>query len=1009
MVASKSAKVVKLSYPERVLGAFSQIQREHKRHAVHSLTLRAQVKKTAQARKDQLGPHWSSFVSKAVQKLEKEGILAASSSAAGSLILTDHGKQVIASARRVLSIPPHAALSSEEEESVWRQVIQQTIGRGIKRPRRSSFLSRDDDDDYEGEGQLSLVIPSRPKRVRLSLRDASPANESTVSMSHDELESRPNTSRRTHEGTGARPGSPLTDLEDENDETVLNRDQTETGTTRIRRGRGRTGTQALNEARETSPARFPTPVTTFGYNTSSPTAPGSALPTRSRPAQGVTGPQSGSFISNLSQQPTPTPSTHRTGPDDEDPPDFEDEAQSEYNHSNPPSTPDHSLAASRDDLPLIEEPSIAEKVADLERQLGSRKWDLERLQAKYAHLQDNYLTLEDNLIDRDTHISTLQDNVVVLEKRTAENTSTIERQTFSLSELQAAKDKMETSFLARVKELEQTIQTKDADVFVLKTEKQKYLHELSDAREALSRTELRFAAQASQVATAENQAAALRSTLEAAAAELESQKTSQIRIFAEKEILQAEFAAQKHLVDGLEEEKTVHLERISHLEGTLDALKATNNTVSEALSSATTEGLSVSEKLKALESNNESLLAQLSVAQGEKSALEVALETSEASVVSLAFQTEGLQDALSQENARVAEHSASLSHAQADIITLREKIITTEQSVSKLETDLTISNANVDDLRTQLTVATDAREALVSQLEEARKATADSAASLTEVKSTLATATNSLRDAQEVTTELQLTLDNTAAKFREEQDKNQQLAKSLATNESELRETEKNLAMVESMAGNFRQESEANGSIAKDLRTQLLEAHEKITTTTDLLSTAEAGRAQESEKHQAAISAFEVLLQSTRVEVDDLKSQLQVARTAHEALESSFNDQLACLTLARDQLESERTRVSDLESEVDTAVGKAQEVEEELAEVRVSKEADEKTIQNLKEMFTSLREAQMRSLAELDNQVGTLLLRLGHADQLTEIPDRSFLLNRHPYPNGDQQELPQAD
>jgi hypothetical protein len=67
-----------------VLGAFTQVQKEHKRHVVHIATLRAQgtflrvlsrttnllvVKKIAQEKKDKLGPHWSHFVGKAVHRL----------------------------------------------------------------------------------------------------------------------------------------------------------------------------------------------------------------------------------------------------------------------------------------------------------------------------------------------------------------------------------------------------------------------------------------------------------------------------------------------------------------------------------------------------------------------------------------------------------------------------------------------------------------------------------------------------------------------------------------------------------------------------------------------------------------------------------------------------------------------------------------------------------------------------------------------------------------------------
>lgn len=71
-----------------VLSAFSQAQKEHKRHSVHLATLRAHgkvftfakgslliiylvkiVKKIAKDREDKLGPQWASWVGKAVKKL----------------------------------------------------------------------------------------------------------------------------------------------------------------------------------------------------------------------------------------------------------------------------------------------------------------------------------------------------------------------------------------------------------------------------------------------------------------------------------------------------------------------------------------------------------------------------------------------------------------------------------------------------------------------------------------------------------------------------------------------------------------------------------------------------------------------------------------------------------------------------------------------------------------------------------------------------------------------------
>jgi hypothetical protein len=77
-----------------VLGAFNQVQREHRKHSVHLATLRAQgkfvylrflldirhsmvptVKKNAQSKKDELGPCWTHWVGKAVEKLVSRLVL----------------------------------------------------------------------------------------------------------------------------------------------------------------------------------------------------------------------------------------------------------------------------------------------------------------------------------------------------------------------------------------------------------------------------------------------------------------------------------------------------------------------------------------------------------------------------------------------------------------------------------------------------------------------------------------------------------------------------------------------------------------------------------------------------------------------------------------------------------------------------------------------------------------------------------------------------------------------
>jgi chromosome segregation ATPase len=462
--------------------------------------------------------------------------------------------------------------------------------------------------------------------------------------------------------------------------------------------------------------------------------------------------------------------------------------------------------------------------------------------------------------------------------------------------------------------------------------------------------------------TAETHAAALRFTLEATEADLEAQRSSITQILAEKESINAELQTQRLLTNTVEEQEKAHLDKISELEENIDVLKTANHTMLEALTNAKSKSRSVSEKLQDAESSNKSLLNQLSVAMDEKSTLGATLEISETSVVSLASQAVSLKSALSHEKATVLDLSAA-------VVALQEKVATTSRLVSALETDLNVSRNSVEELRAQLVTVTDERETLASQLAEVQSVAANSAASLVECESTLARATQNLREAKEAATKMQVTLDTTTAELEGEKVNNQKMGEVLTTKESELRDTAQNLAMTESMAGKFREESKANKLAASDLRAQLLEAQEQATATTELLSAVEASHAEQFKTHRSAISDIENLLQTARTEVEDLKSELQQALAAHAGLQSTLEDQGADLTLARGQLEAERTRTLGLESEVAVAVGKVQEVEDELAELKVSKETDEETIQSLKEMFAKLRENQMRSLVELDNQV----------------------------------------
>ncbi|THH29316.1 hypothetical protein EUX98_g4872 [Antrodiella citrinella] len=153
MVASYSKQKAKYTYAERIVGALSQIQREHKKHAVHLATLRSQIRKNAADNKDKLGPQWSNWVSRAVTKLEDQGVLEASG--AGNVTFTADAKKALTTARREsIHLPTLSQAGVNNfEDLMYKQVAGTDFVRGTKRPRRRAsavqprYVSDDDDDE----------------------------------------------------------------------------------------------------------------------------------------------------------------------------------------------------------------------------------------------------------------------------------------------------------------------------------------------------------------------------------------------------------------------------------------------------------------------------------------------------------------------------------------------------------------------------------------------------------------------------------------------------------------------------------------------------------------------------------------------------------------------------------------------------------------------------------------------------------------------------------------------
>ncbi|KAJ7060906.1 hypothetical protein C8F01DRAFT_1141262 [Mycena amicta] len=360
---SSSPKTPKASYAERVLGSFSQIQREHKRHSIHIATLRAQVQKNATARQDKLGPHWKNFVGKAIHKLQDSGFFEASEPA-GSVALTPEGKKAIQTARRALDLPSNSEdVTPEDESLLWKEVVYpgSVVGTSsaapptpaatpspLKRRTRHSLAAARDDDEFRE------LQPRTRKRARTSMAASSistaprkprkPAQLGYNKFTKAQLIQQISTLHAAREAdrlSGKRAESPLTELGDDDD--LDDRSSLDFGPTRM------------------NDDDVPPP------------------PVRHNPSQ-VIRTQSGSLINLLSKRPTPAPTEIDSNEQMDMPPDEQMEPpilhQVPTTILTPESTPSPTFARPR---PQFQLPSATEQ-------------ELTKLRAEHATLQTTLAT-----------------------------------------------------------------------------------------------------------------------------------------------------------------------------------------------------------------------------------------------------------------------------------------------------------------------------------------------------------------------------------------------------------------------------------------------------------------------------------------------------------------------------------------------------------------------------------------------------------------------------------------
>ncbi|KAF8634238.1 hypothetical protein AX15_000999 [Amanita polypyramis BW_CC] len=810
MVASKPVKAAKYTYAERVLQAFSQVHKKHRRHGIHMATLRAQVKKNAQAQQDKLGPQWPNWVTRAVHKLQDEGIFAAD--APGSVVMTPTGKKAVAAARKSLPISVTSTPTATREESIWRSITRsQTTprSRGVKRSRYNTFLpiqsvydySEDDDEDLQ-----SSPSPHRRARAKRARPSTSLGKKPVSKMTKAELKAALKSLETEHANFLVRATSPLTDLDEEEERERLKSElkARDEELERIRRQLDEvriqiapSGTYRFDIDRASSP---------LYYGSTPSSSPLPAVQYQKRSA-GVVLTQSGSFICDVSKQPTPAPSSPDTITNEART--LEEEigndvfgnhgesasmARMELHRSITPSpSPERTVTR---DIHLMMETSRLKKSAEkrsqggqewrhvqedkisvLEKTLDARLLEIRQQKDLHANLSEQLSQLEKKIADRDFRVSSLEQEVKTLRSTLSSSSSEVVSKDSELKNLRISKDALEASLSAQLHELKRAVGQREEVIALITDERNNGVKQLDTAQRQLQRAGEALEMYFKRLTLSQGETLRLRMDSEHARSELTVQQNQNVSLFSERASLEEVLKKAEELLNAERERRSTELS--------------------------------------------------------------------------------GVRDTLARRDLEAVSLTRELQESVA-----RRHLLTEQLSELKLE--------------------------------------------LNEAKSKAIACENE-------STEKQETIGN--------------------------------------------------------LQTQLADSQKGAKEAKRILETAEAQYSADRATYESTVAAMHESLANTRRENDGLSTQLKTAQTVHKRLQDEVQEYARELSDVQATIRDESLRASTLEAELAAAITRASNVEEEILDLRSSKQADERTIDSLKDAFTKLREAQMQSLTELGDKV----------------------------------------
>ncbi|KAF8175533.1 hypothetical protein BJ912DRAFT_1147088 [Pholiota molesta] len=716
MVSTRTPKTVKASYAERVMGAFSQLQREHKKHAVHPAALRAQVKKDAEAKKDKLGRNWSHWVGRALSKMEEEGLFEPVTPN-GSLALTTKGKKAVNYARRSVRKSIGASPGRNEDGLLWKEVTSYSAA---KRPRRSSIhnqeMSDDSDDGYYTPSK-SMSSPKKRTRFSAQLSGKKPIAKMTKAELRAELDS---LKKDQSQALRMRSLSPLTDLDSE-DEGI---------TTQLRDNLGERG-EGVDDTRHNNNVRFTTPETNIRttFDHSSPPMQESS-PFLSPRLSVTVHPESGPIIPNPNRQPTLTPAISI------------DHSERRLRSENTPVIPMRSQAAATAML----EKAISDRVKDLEQAVTERDETIDALRKDSAAYKTEVAALQDSWKRAEDMVTTTLERLTISEALVGELRAEKESDALKVKTLQDAKDDLVRSQETLQVDLERANARYSAANTAnesLQTETSNIANELATLKEEVRQANVKISELKGSLSEASGNEQVLQRRnveLEHSIARYEAEVAEKQRNCQQLEarISVAELAHEQTLSRLSETERfatetsaqlTISDVNIASLTNDLMRIREEQETLRRSLSAAHQDLHSEEAKSRELEAQLSDKDKALHVSQQDLAEARLTIQSfqteiteKECIIIRLSNEKDGVQESLSKADARItdlqnaqeaertdssrkiSEFEASLSSAKADIAANEIQMNEIREEKVRLKSDLNQRVLLVEDLQARLDI-----------------------------------------------------------------------------------------------------------------------------------------------------------------------------------------------------------------------------------------------------------------------------------------------------------------